>query len=127
AKRDVHPGCHAGPQRLAPGGKKGAVTNVLEDMTCLREWRRAYPGHTLPAHLGQIAGVPGRLPDQPAHAMAPNTATADGPFQGTCRAVMRTTRTVVGLARRKRIVVPGAYGLQDRQASRNAWCLPQAL
>ena len=107
--------------------KVGAVTNVLEDVPRLRERRRAYPGHTLTAHLGQIAGVPGRLLDQPAHTVAANTATDDVPFQGTRRAVMRTTRTVVGLARQKRIVVSGAYGLQDCEASRHAWRVPQVL
>src|SRR5262249_39599862 len=106
-----------------PGVKVGTVTNVLEDMMRLRERRRAYPGHPLPAHLGQIAGMPGRLLDQPAHAMAPNTTTDDVPFQGACRAVMRTAGAVVGLARQKRLIVPRAYGLQDRQASRNTWCL----
>src|SRR5262249_1980632 len=57
------------------------------------------------------------------HAMAPNTATDDVPFQGACRAVMRTAGAVVGLTRQKRLVVPRAYGLQDLQASRNTWCL----
>src|SRR5262249_16927898 len=122
-KGDVHPGGHTGPQRLAPGVKVGTVTNVLEDMMRLRERRRAYPRHPLPAHLGQIAGMPGRLLDHPAHAMAPNTTTDDVPFQGACRAVMRTAGAVVGLARQKRLIVPRAYGLQDRQASRNTWCL----
>src|SRR5215470_14479773 len=82
AKCDVHPRCHTGPQRLAPRVKVRAVPNVLEDVLRLREWRRAYPGHTLTTYLGQIAGVPGRLLDQPAHAVAANTATDDVPFQG---------------------------------------------
>src|SRR5262249_37650653 len=60
-------------------------------------------------------------------AVAPNTATDDVPFEGTRRAVMRTARAVVRLARQKGIVVPGADSLQDCQTRRNARCLSEAL
>src|SRR5262245_25485892 len=59
--------------------------------------------------------------------MAADAPTDDLPCQRPRRAVVRTAGAVVGLAHHKRIVVASAYGLQDRQARRNAWCLPEAL
>ena len=123
----VHPGRNAGPQRLAARVKIRAIADVLDNVARLSERCGAHPGHTLTAHLGQIAGMPGGLLDQTTHAVAADTSTDYLAFQRSCRAIVRTTGTVIRLTRQKRIVVTGADGLQDRQARRYAWCLTETL